>query len=95
MRERPPTQSAVALRYAQGDAAPRVVARGRGLMAEEIARRAREAGLFVHESPALVALLMRVDLDKHIPPELYHAVAEVMVWAWRLDREAAARRNPA
>ena len=95
MAEREPDASAVALRYAHGDGAPRVVARGRGPVAEEIARRAREAGLYVHESPALVALLMRVDLDRHIPPALYQAVAEVLVWAWRLDREAgAAKGNP-
>ncbi|APV52522.1 flagellar biosynthesis protein [Betaproteobacteria bacterium GR16-43] len=87
-------RTAVALRYSQGDASPRVVARGRGETAAEIMRRAREAGLYVHESPALVALLMRVDLDRHIPPALYHAVAEVLVWAWKLDREAAQQRSP-
>lgn len=90
-----PNASAIALRYAEGDAAPRVVAKGRGLVADEIRRRAKEAGLFVHESPALVALLMRVDLDRHIPPALYQAVAELLVWVWRLDREAGlAKEKP-
>jgi len=92
MAETRPDATAVALRYAHGDAAPRVVARGRGPVAAEIARRARDAGLYVHESPALVALLMRVDLDRHIPPALYQAVAEILVWAWRLDREAGAAK---
>ncbi len=77
---------AVALTYSSGDAAPRVVAKGRGLIAQEIIERAREAGVFVHESPELVALLMQVDLDERIPPELYIAVAELLAWLYRLER---------
>lgn len=79
-------QQAVALAYANGDAAPRVVAKGRGLIAEEIIARAREAGVFVHESPELVSLLMQVDLDDHIPPQLYVAVAELLAWLYRVER---------
>ena len=80
---------AVALAYQQGSTAPRVVAKGRGLIADEIIRRAGEAGVYVHESPDLVRLLMQVDLDRHIPPELYVAVAELLAWIYRLEREAA------
>ena len=77
---------AVALRYdPQRDAAPEVVAKGQGLLAEAIVARAREAGVFVHESPQLVQLLMAVDLDSHIPPALYTAVAELLAWLWRLE----------
>ena len=46
---------------------------------------AREAGVYVHESPELVSLLMQVDLDQHIPPELYIAVAELLAWLYRLE----------
>ena len=81
--------SAVALRYADGDAAPVVVAKGRGAVAEEIVRRARDAGVFVHESSDLVALLMQVDLDARIPPALYIAVAELLAWLARVDRGIA------
>lgn len=77
---------ALALAYAPGDAAPRVVAKGRGLIADEIIRRAREAGIFVHESPELVTLLMQSDLDDHIPPQLYVAVAELLAWIYRLEQ---------
>ena len=63
-------QVAVALRYAEGDTAPVVVAKGRGVLADEIIRRARDAGLFVHESRELVALLLPVDLAQRIPPVL-------------------------
>lgn len=77
---------AVAMAYGAGDAAPRVVAKGRGLVADEIIRRAREAGVFVHESREMVALLMGLDLDQRIPPELYVAVAELLAWIYRVER---------
>lgn len=80
-----PTREAVALAYRQTDAAPRVVARGRGLIAEEIIARAKEHGVYVHESPELVSLLMQVDIDQHIPPQLYLAVAELLAWLYRLE----------
>lgn len=80
-------QEAVALHYASEKGAPQVVAKGRGLVAEEIIERARAAGVFVHESPELVSLLMQVDLDERIPPELYVAVAELLAWLYRLEQE--------
>lgn len=88
MAEQHERQEAVALHYASEKGAPRVVAKGRGLVAEEIIERARAAGVFVHESPELVALLMQVDLDERIPSELYVAVAELLAWLYRLEQEA-------
>lgn len=83
-----PPASAVALRYGEGDSAPTVIAKGRGVVAEEIVRRAQEAGVFVHGSRELVALLMQVDLDAHIPPTLYLAVAQLLAWLAHVDRGA-------
>ncbi len=85
---RPPETAtqAVALNYDQDDGAPRVVAKGRGLLADEIIARARAAGVFVHESPELVSLLMQVDMDARIPPELYIAVAELLAWLYHLEQ---------
>jgi flagellar biosynthesis protein len=83
----PRPQNAVALAYLTGEPAPKVLAKGRGLVAEEIIRRARENGVFVHESKELVALLMQVDLDSHIPPALYRAVAELLAWLYHIDSE--------
>jgi flagellar biosynthesis protein len=83
--------TAVALRYAHGDAAPVVVAKGRGLVAEEIIRRAQGAGVFVHESSDLVSLLMQVDLDQHIPPALFVAVAQLLSWLSRVEAMAVDR----
>lgn len=78
-------QMAVALAYQNGDAAPKVVARGQGIIAQAIIDRAKEHGVFVHESQELVGLLMKVELDQHIPPELYLAVAELLAWLYRLE----------
>jgi flagellar biosynthesis protein len=79
-------KAAVALTYEAGASAPRVVAKGRGLIAQAIIERAGDAGVYVHESPELVSLLMQVDLDDAIPPQLYLAVAELLAWLYRLDR---------
>ncbi|MBC7961455.1 MAG: EscU/YscU/HrcU family type III secretion system export apparatus switch protein [Steroidobacteraceae bacterium] len=78
---------AAALSYKQGYYAPVVVARGKGVVAEAIIACAHEAGVYVHESPELVRLLMQVDSDQFIPPELYRAVAEVLVWLHAMENE--------
>ena len=80
--------SAVALAYGPDDRAPRVVAKGRGLIADAIIAKARQHGVYVHESRELVSLLMQLDLDEHIPPQLYVAVAEVLAWIYRLESAA-------
>ena len=94
-----PRRRAAALAYEQRDAdrgrAPRVVAKGEALLADEIIARARAAGIPIHESRELVALLMQVDLDAHIPPALYVAVAEVLAWVYRLEHRSASVSMPA
>jgi len=90
-----PNGEAVALTYSAGDSAPRVVAKGRGLLAREIIERAREAGVYVHESPELVGLLMQVDLDERIPPQLYVAIAELLAWLYSVERSGEAPRHGA
>jgi len=79
-------KSAIALAYQAGNTAPRVVAKGRGLIAQAIIERAKEHGVFVHESEDLVSILMQVELDENIPPQLYQAVAELLAWIYRLER---------
>ncbi|MCX7175120.1 MAG: EscU/YscU/HrcU family type III secretion system export apparatus switch protein [Proteobacteria bacterium] len=78
---------AIALAYAPGDTAPRIIAKGRGLIADEIIRRAHQYGVFVHESPELVTLLMQSNLDDRIPPQLYVVIAELLAWIYRLERK--------
>lgn len=86
-RPMPTRPSALALSAAVGSAAPRVVAKGYGAVAEAIIQRAQESGLYVHTSPDLVKLLMHVDLDSRIPPNLYIAVAEILAWVHQLERK--------
>jgi flagellar biosynthesis protein len=95
MRPEDTKKAAVALTYETGALAPRVVAKGRGIIAEEIIKRAAEAGVYVHESPELVSLLMQVDLDDSIPPQLYIAVAELLAWLYRLESGDALGGVPA
>lgn len=76
---------AVALAYSSHEPAPKVIAQGRGLIAQAIIERAREHGVYVHESEELVGLLMQVELDQHIPPQLYLAVAELLAWLYKLE----------
>lgn len=86
-------EAAVALAYRDGQSAPQVVAKGRGVIAENIIKEARAHGVYVHESPELVSLLMQVDLDQHIPPQLYQAVAELLAWLYRLESGIALPPN--
>ena len=87
----PAERRATALRY-EGAGAPKVVATGRGRIAERIVERAREAGVAIREDAALAEALAGLDLGREIPEELYLAVAEVLAWAYSLDAEAARRQ---
>jgi len=81
-------QQAVALTYEHGEFAPKVLASGKGLVAEQIIAKAKENQVYIHESKELVGLLMQVDLDENIPPALYQAVAEILAWLYRLEHSA-------
>jgi flagellar biosynthesis protein len=76
---------AVALRYEQNAAAPRIVATGSGFVAQTIIDRAKEYEVPIAIEPELVELLVQLDLNQLIPPELYAAVAEVLAWAYQVD----------
>jgi flagellar biosynthesis protein len=86
-------RAAAALAYRSGDGAPRVVAKGRGVVADSIIEKARASGVYVHESRELLALLMQIDLDSHIPPQLYIAVAELLAWLYHLE-DAGKQASP-
>ncbi|QWD71812.1 EscU/YscU/HrcU family type III secretion system export apparatus switch protein [Polynucleobacter sp. UB-Raua-W9] len=81
-------EQAVALTYEHGEFAPRVLASGKGLVAEQIIAKAKEHDIYIHESKDLVGLLMQVDLDENIPPALYQAVAEILAWLYQLEKQA-------
>ena len=84
-----PPKRAAALRYEKGaDAAPKLVAAGAGHIADRILALAREAGVPIREDAALAEALARLQVDLDIPPDLYAAVAEALVWAYSLDARA-------
>jgi flagellar biosynthesis protein len=89
MSDKPPPQPrrASALKY-EGSGAPRVVATGRGLIAERIVQAARDAGVAVREDAALAQALAGLELQREIPEDLYAAVAEALAWAYSLDVRA-------
>lgn len=81
------------MRYDKGrDAAPRVVAVGRGAVAEAILRVAEEQEIPVWHDDRLANALARVELGALIPPEMYQAVAEVLAFLWRLEATREERR---
>ena len=82
MPEKP--RRATALRYTDGADAPEVVATGAGEIAKKILAAAEEAGVPIRRDPALVEALSKLDVGREVPPELYIAVAEALVWAYRL-----------
>ncbi len=81
---RPPI--AVAVRYdAQKEQSPRVVATGKGLIAEKILELAKQHNIPIYQDADLVELLAQVELFDEVPPELYTAVAEVLVWVYKVN----------
>lgn len=82
----PQRMQAVALHYS-GKGAPRVVAKGSGLVADNIIATARAHGVPLDQDPALAGALSRVDLGREIPRELYVAVAQVLAFAWNINKK--------
>jgi len=82
-------KKAAALTYERDrDAAPRVVAKGSGVTAENILRIAREHDIPIKEDARLVEVLSQLDLYQEIPPELYRAVAEILAFVYRMTKKA-------
>lgn len=83
-------KQATALKYNQtDDRAPKVVATGKGLIAENIIKKAEESGVSVYQDERLSQQLMNLSLGDEIPAELYHVIAEVLVFIAQADRKAA------
>ncbi|KJS29076.1 MAG: flagellar biosynthesis protein FlhB [Desulfatitalea sp. BRH_c12] len=79
---------AAALRYDQTrDNAPKILAKGRGKIAERIVAAAREHNIPLVEDRNLVQILETLDLNTEIPAELYQAVSEVLVFVYRMNRD--------
>ena len=82
------TPKAVALTYdTQKDKAPRVVAKGKGYLADKIIEIARQHDVPLYEDQNLVQVLEALDIETEIPPELYQAVAEVLAFIYRINHK--------
>lgn len=81
-------ETAVALRYQPDkEKAPRVIAKGKGRIAEKIIQIAHEHQIHVHSDPDLVEMLSQLELSSEIPPQLYAVVSELLVFVYALNRK--------
>jgi len=79
-------KKAVALQYqAESDDAPKVIAKGKGQLAEKIIQIAREHDIYIHNDPDLIEVLSQLDLNQEIPPDLYVVVAELLAFVYSLN----------
>lgn len=79
-------KQAVALEYNPAEDAPRVIASGRGALAERIIEKAQESNVPVHRDDKLADTLSRLEIGDLIPPELYEVVAEILVFVDAMDK---------
>lgn len=80
-------KKAAALLYDLGSNAPKVIAKGEGIVAENIVKKAKEENIVIYEDSRLVENLVRLNLNDEIPEELYQAVAEIIFYVYSLDQE--------
>jgi flagellar biosynthesis protein len=79
---------AAAIRYDSAkDDAPRLTAKGKGHVAEKIIELARQHNIPIRTDQALVHILSKLDLDQHIPPDLYRAVAEILAFVYTANEQ--------
>jgi flagellar biosynthesis protein len=86
MQERKHRKTAVALSYDPDDQAPKVIATGKGYLADKIIEKAKETDVPLHEDAKLAKTLSELALGDYIPQELYEVVAEILVFVDRMDR---------
>lgn len=79
-------KQAVALEYDPSDTAPRVIASGRGILADRIIEKAKESNVPIHQDGKLADTLSRLEIGDMIPPELYEVVAEILVFVDSMDK---------
>ncbi len=79
-------KQAIALEYDPADSAPKVIAMGRGALAEKIIEQAKQASVPVHRDDKLANTLSKLQIGDMIPPELYEVVAEILVFVDDIDK---------
>ena len=91
--KKPKIKQAVALSYNPDEDAPKVLAAGKGKLAEKIIEKAQEADVPIHRDEKLADTLSRLDIGDMIPPELYEVVAEILVFVDAMDKIQAKERK--
>ncbi|WFR54812.1 EscU/YscU/HrcU family type III secretion system export apparatus switch protein [Anaerocolumna sp. AGMB13025] len=79
-------KTAVALTYNPEEAAPRIIAAGKGYLADKILEKAEQNRIPVHQDEQLAATLSKLDIGDYIPPELYDVVSEILLFVDNMDR---------
>ena len=79
-------KQAIALEYDPEDQAPKVIAMGRGVLAERILEQAKESDIPIHRDDKLANTLSKLQIGDMIPPELYEVVAEILVFVDSMDK---------
>ena len=79
-------KQAIALEYDPSDEAPKVIASGRGVLAERIIEKAQESDVPIHRDDKLADTLSRLEIGEMIPPELYEVVAEILIFVDSMDK---------
>jgi flagellar biosynthesis protein len=88
MAEEP--KKAVALKYNKeaGDSVPKVVAKGKGEVAQKILELAEQAGVPIRQDSDLVEILSKLEINTEIPPDTYVIVAEILAWVYKLKNKS-------
>ncbi|MCT4612142.1 MAG: EscU/YscU/HrcU family type III secretion system export apparatus switch protein [Clostridia bacterium] len=77
---------ATAISYSPDEKAPKVVAKGKGIIADKIIEKAEESKVEIIRNEELARELINIDIDKYIPEELYEVVAEILIFVTNLDK---------
>ena len=84
--KKPKVRQAIAIEYDPGDMAPKVIATGKGALADKIIEKAKEADVPLHQDSKLASTLSKLEIGDYIPPELYGVVAEILVFVDEMEK---------
>lgn len=81
-------KTAVVINYnKEKDTAPKIIAKGKGILAEKIIEIAKQNNIPIYEDPDLIEVLSKLDLGQEIPPQLYKLIAEVLIYVYKSNNK--------
>lgn len=92
-KDRETAKTAVAVAYEPGERAPKILAAGKGEVAERIIETAKENEVPLYQDDKLAGTLSKLEIGSQIPPELYEVVAEILVFVDDMDRMKSKLRD--